>query len=111
MIEIIIKQFLDGHLSAPSFLKSPEIKPDRYVLIEKTGSSKSNHLPSATFAFQSYDETMYKAAELNEELKEVVENLIILNEIRGVKINSDYYYPDTTAKKERYQAVFDINHY
>lgn len=111
MIEIIIKNFLDGHLSAPSFLGSPEIKPERYVLIEKTGSSKSNHLPSSTIAFQSYAKTIYEAALLNEELKEVVENLILLNEISGVRLNSDYNFTDTAIKGYRYQAVFDINHY
>ncbi|SDQ04437.1 hypothetical protein SAMN04487752_0319, partial [Carnobacterium viridans] len=48
---------------------------------------------------------------LNEELKEVVENLILLNEISGVRLNSDYNFTDTTTKEYRYQAVFDINHY
>jgi hypothetical protein len=111
MIEIIIKQFLDGHLSVPSFLERTEEMPDKYVLFEKTSSSKSNYLPSATFAFQSYAKTMYEAAKLNEELKEVVENLISLNEISGIRLNSDYNFTDTTTKEYRYQAVFDINHY
>lgn len=111
MIEIIIKQFLDGHLSVPSFLQVPETKPTRYVIFEKASSSKSNYLPSATFAFQSYGESMYEAAKLNEEVKEVVEDLILLNEISGIKLNSDYNFTDTTTKEYRYQAVFDINHY
>lgn len=111
MIEIIIKQFLDGHLSVPSFLQVPATKPTRFVVFEKTSSSKSNYLPSATFAFQSYAESMYEAAKLNEEVKEVIEDLIQLNEISGIKLNSDYNYTDTTTKEYRYQAVFDINHY
>jgi len=111
MIEILIKQYLDGHLSVPSFLQYPETAPVRFVLFEKTSSSKSNYLPSATFAFQSYSESMYEAAKLNEEVKKVVEDLILLNEISGIKLNSDYNFTDTTTKEYRYQAVFDINHY
>lgn len=111
MIEIILKQFLDGHLSVPSFLERPEKPPSRYVLFEKTSSAKSNYLPSSTFAFQSYAESMYEAAKLNEEVKSVVEELIILDEISGIRLNSDYNYTDTTTKEYRYQAVFDINHY
>jgi len=111
MIEIIIKQFLDGHLSVPSFLQVPATKPTRYVVFEKTSSSKTNHLPVATIAFKSYAESMYEAAKLNEELKEVVENLIELDNIRGIKLNSDYNFTDTTTKQNRYQAVFDIKHY
>lgn len=111
MIEIIIKKFLENHLSVPSFLERPETAPGRYVLFEKTGSDKSNHLPSATIAFQSYAESLYEAAILNEEVKEVVESMIELNEIRGINLNSDYPFTDTTKKEYRYQVLFDIKHY
>ena len=42
MIEIIIKQYLDSHLSVPSFLEQSGKMPDSYILFEKTGSSKRN---------------------------------------------------------------------
>ncbi len=42
MIEIIIKNFLDTHLSVSSFLEKKGKMPLSYVLFEKTGSSKSN---------------------------------------------------------------------
>lgn len=111
MIEEIVKQFLDGHLSVPSFTDRQSKMPKRYVMIDKTGSSKSNHLPSSTLSFQSYAESKYEAAKINQELKEVVENMIELDVIRGVHLNSDYDYTDTTTKEYRYQAVYDINHY
>ena len=111
MIEIIIKNFLDTHLSVSSFLEKKGKMPLSYVLFEKIGSSKSNHLLSSTFAFQSYAPSMYEAAKLNEKLKEVVEQLIKLNEISNVSLNSDYNFTDTETKEYRYQAVFDINHY
>lgn len=111
MIELIIKKYLDGHLSVPSFLERPETVPNSYVLFEKTGSSKSNYLPASTFAFQSYATSMYEAAVLNEEVKEAVEGMIALDEISKISLNSDYNYTDTTTKEYRYQAVFDINHY
>ena len=82
-----------------------------YVLLEKTSSSKSNHLPSATFAFQSYADSLYNAAVLNDKVKKVVESLIELDEIRGLSLNTDYNFTDTTTKQYRYQAVYDINHY
>lgn len=111
MIEIVIKQFLDEHLSVPSFLEKQGEIPDSYVVFEKTGSSKRNYLMSATFAFQSYAKSLYEAAKLNEEVKRVVEQLIEIDEISNVRLNSDYNFTDTTTKEYRYQAVFDINHY
>ena len=111
MIEMIIKNFLDTHLSVSAFLEVEKNMPESYILLEKTGSSKSNHICSATFAFQSYANSMFEAAKLNEELKETVENLVSLDEISSVKLNSDYNFTDTETKKNRYQAVFDIKHY
>lgn len=111
MIEITIKGFLDKNLSVPVFLERQNEMPDSYVLYEKTSGGKRNQLPSSTFAFQSYGKSMYEAAKLNEELKEAVEEMIALNDISGIKLNSDYNYTDTATKEYRYQAVFDINHY
>lgn len=111
MIELTIKQYLDGHLDVPSFFEHEADMPESYVLFEKTGSSKRNLLSSATFAFQSYAPSLYEAATLNEKVKSVVEGLIHLDEIRGVSLNSDYNFTDTETKEYRYQAVFDIEHH
>ena len=48
---------------------------------------------------------------LNEQVKEVVEQMIELPEISGIELNSDYNFTDEETKEYRYQAVFDINYY
>lgn len=111
MIETIIKNHLDEKLEEQVFLEKPSPGFGNYVVFEKLGGSKSNHLPSATFAFQSYGTSLYKTAELNEKVKKAVESLIELDEIRGISLNSDYNFTDTTTKEYRYQAVFDIKFY
>ena len=111
MIEVIVLNYLKNNLSVPAYVEKPTNKPKRYVVLDKIGSSKENHLLSSAIAFQSYAESKYEAARLNEEVKEVVENMIELDGIAGVTLNSDYNFTDTTTKEYRYQAVFDINHY
>lgn len=111
MIEIILKQYLDNHLSVPIYLEKHEKTLNSYVLFEKIGSSKRNFLSSATFAFQSHGQSMYIAAKLNEEVKRVIENMIELDEIRSIRLNNDYNFTDTTTKEYRYQAIFEINYY
>lgn len=111
MIEIVIKKYLDGHLSVPSFFEHEINMPQEFVILEKTRGAKKNHAKTATFAFQSYSTSMQKAAELNEKLKQVIENMVELNEIGGIHLNSDYNFTDTETKKYRYQAVFDINYF
>lgn len=110
MIELAIKSHLESVLSVPVYMERGATA-QRYVVFEKTGSGKTNRLPSSTFAFQSYAESLYEAAILNEKVKEAVESLITLPEIGSVRLNSDYNYTDTATKQYRYQAVFDIYHY
>ena len=111
MIEIIIKNHLDSKLAEPVSLEKPASSTGNYVVFEKPVAVKNNHLPSAVFVFQSYGKSLYQALELNERVKQAVENLIELDEIRGISLNSDYNFTDTTTKEYRYQAVFDIKYY
>lgn len=111
MIELIIKEFLDGQLDVPSFFEHQTELPDRYVLIEKVGGGQKNQLKSATVAVQSYGSSLYEAAKLNEQVKEAMLELVTVDAVSGISLNSDYNFTDTETKSYRYQAVFDINHY
>ena len=111
MIEKIILDHLNSKLNEQVYLEHPDPAPSAFVLIEKTGSGRSNRLPSSTFAFQSYAESLYDAAVLNEKVKEAADSLETLDEIGRVRLNTDYNFTDTTTKKYRYQAVYDIAHY
>lgn len=111
MIELVIKNYLDGHLNVPSFFEHQEGIDGQYVLIEKLSGGKSNQLKSSVFAFQSYADSLFESAQLNEQVKEIVESMIEVPEISGVHLNSDYNFTDTQTKAYRYQAVYDIYHY
>lgn len=111
MIEKTIIDYLNNNLAVPVYMETQEEPPTRYVLIEKTGGSEENHLKSATFAVQSYAESLYKAAELNETVKTVMKNITTLDDIAKCQLNSDYNFTDTETKKYRYQAVYDFKHY
>lgn len=111
MIETVIMDHLNSKLDVPVLMEKPEPLVPEYVLFEKIGSGRASKLGSATFAFQSYSNSLYKSALLNEKVKEVVDSLIERNEVSGVRLNSDYNFTDTSTKEYRYQAVYDINHY
>ena len=110
MVEKIIKDYLQSSLGIPVRLEEDELT-DEYVLIEKIGSSKKDHISTATIAIQSYSMSLYGAASLNERVKEAMEKIIERNDISKCELNSDYNYTDTARKKYRYQAVFDIVHF
>lgn len=108
MIEKIILAYLNKVLDVPVYMECPAQKPDRYVLIEKTGGSEKHHIQTATLALQSYAESLYQAAVLNELLKSAMRDSITLSQISKAALNSDYNYTDTDKKEYRYQAVYDL---
>ena len=108
MIEKIILDYLNNMLSVPAYMENPANPPEKYVLLEKTGSSSENYIKSATFALQSYAGSLFDAAALNEDVKSAMDNIIVLNDVMSSELNSDYNFTNTTKKKYRYQAVYDL---
>ena len=43
--------------------------------------------------------------------KEAMEKIVEMDDISKCQLNSDYNYTDTTRKKYRYQAVYDMVHF
>lgn len=111
MIELLVLNYLkDGGINA--FMEMPKNTPSfPFVIIEKTGSSKYNLIETSTLAIQSYGETLYDAAMLNEQIKTAMEGAVEVDDITQVSLNSDYNFTDTETKRYRYQAVFEITHY
>lgn len=111
MIEKVMLDYLNSKLDVDVFMERPETPPDSYVVIEKTGSSKSDQIMTSVMAFSSYAKSLYDAASLNEEVKDAVEDFAELIQVGGVHLNSDYNFTNTNAKQYRYQAIFLITHY
>lgn len=111
MIEKIYLDYLAETLETPVFTEEPLNKPKEYYLLEKTGSGFENQIYTATLTIQSYGGSLFRAAELNEILIQAMHNSVVLDEIGSCRLNSDYNYTDTSTKRYRYQAVFDIVHY
>ena len=111
MIEKTILDYMKEHASVPAHMQRPENPADAFILIEKAGSGRENHVDESTIAIQSYAKSLYEAALLNEEVKELMESILELDEISSVQLNSDYNFTEPARKQYRYQAVFDITHY
>lgn len=111
MIEKVILDYLNRELDVPVYMEVPRHAPLKYVVIEKTGSSKQDFILTTMMTFKSYAPTMYLAADLNESVKAAMDNAAVLPEISKSQLNSDYNYTNTQTKSYRYQAVYDIWHY
>lgn len=110
MIETIIKNYLEAEQALPVLLvQRPDVS--EYYLIERTGGSEVNRIRTSTLVVQSYAETKQKAAEMNEEVIRLMLDAVKLDDVASVDLNSNYDFTDTSLKRYRYQAYFDIVHY
>lgn len=82
-----------------------------YVLLDQTGSSRTNHIITTTIAIQSYGDTLYNAMVLNEQVKIAMDEFAALNQIARVELETDYNFTNTVTKQYRWQAVYSITHY
>ncbi len=111
MIEIIVKEYLSKQLEIEAVTERSDAKMKKYLLIEKTGRSRENFIDTATITIQSYAESMYEAAVLNERVKKAMDDIAVLSNVSKSELNSDYNFTDTTKKEYRYQAVYDITYF
>lgn len=117
MIESTVISWLDAN-GFTAYGEEPQNKKpneffssETFCVVQKTGSGESNRIREATIAVQSYAPTLAECAELNEAVITAMKNMIELDGITAVKLNSDYEYSKTSTKQPRYQAVFDIYYY
>lgn len=110
MIGKTLLDYLSDSLSVPVVMEAPE-QTTGYVLIDQTGSRRTNHIVTTTFAIQSYGDTLYNAMLLNEDVKTAMDGFAELDTVTRVELETDYNFTNTATKQYRWQAVYLITHY
>ena len=110
MIAKTLLDYLSAKLDVKVVMEAPK-ETSNYVLIDQTGSSRTNHIITTTFALQSYGSTLYKAMQLNERVKAAMEGFAELGVVTRVELDTDYNFTNTATKQYRWQAVYSVTHY
>ena len=117
MIEETIFDYLNDNATVPWFAMRPpttgdHTDPGTYGLFEKTNSTKTDHVVTSTFAFQSYAPTLLEAAQISAELRQLMEDLPnVTTEVSKAQLSGEYNFTNTATKQPRYQAVFTLVHF
>lgn len=111
MIERTVMDYLEESLQTECRTERPEDPPARYILVEKLPSTIREHISISRIALQCYAPTLYEAAELSTRAKIAMLEMISLDDIAAVGLESEYNFTNPVDKQPRYQAVFEITHY
>lgn len=111
MIEKIVIDYLAAAQQLPVYAEKPVNAEGEYILIERIGGSEVNRIREATVVVQTIAGTLYRAAELAEEIRALMLDIVSLNSVFHCSVNAGpYNYTDTDTKEYRYQTVYTLNY-
>lgn len=111
MIEKIVIDYLAAAQQLPVYAEKPVNQEGEYILIERIGGSEVNRIREATVVVQTIAGTLYRAAELAEEIRALMLDIVSLNSVFHCSVNAGpYNYTDTETKEYRYQTVYTLNY-
>lgn len=111
MIETEVLNVLTAALApVPVSMEVPSPMPGTFVVLEKTGTSRTDQITTSTFAVQSWAPTMLDATQLNEQAKAAMDALPARQGIGSARLENDYNFTDTATHRYRYQAVYRVVH-
>lgn len=111
IIEKFIIEKLKKKLGVPTFAEVPKDISYPFLVVSKTGGKDKNYISNHSIIVQSYDKTLLKAAELSERVVDAMYEIEANDEICSVSLDGNYPFNDTTNKRYRYQAIFNVYYY
>lgn len=96
---------------APAFGDEPKDAPPMFLTVEQVGGGVENKIPRASIAVQSWAGSRDEASQLNLRVIEAMLQAPENPEISRCALDDTYNFTDTTKKRHRYQAVFEVVHF
>lgn len=107
LIEQVIKEYLDEELSVDAFLEIPDPLPESFVVFRIADRGKTDQIEMATVEILSYAQSKYAAAALDEEVRELMEEIASRPDI-ACRFGGGSDSNDSTLKMYRYRCYINL---
>lgn len=109
--EYVIRYLAEAFSGIPVYGEVPSARIRKMLVVDRTGGSISNLIPTSSVVVDSYAETKAQASALNDEVIAAMMDMPdAVTAISYVSLNSTYNDTDTANKEYRYGALFEIVH-
>lgn len=109
LIEPILLSYLKTELDIENvYMEMPTPIPAEFVTLEVIDRKKTDHIEAVTVELMSYADSMYKAALLDEKVRDAMDCAVVLDEIMSSKCGGGNNATDTTNKKYRYRSYYNL---
>lgn len=107
-IEADVIAFLKSQFAVPVSASVPKDRPARFITVERTGGALDTFRDLPIFAIQSWGMSVADAADLADDVRLLLPELLSLPHVANVRVGSTYNYPDPDSSQARYQTVCDL---
>lgn len=111
IIESVIIKFLEDKLKVKTYAEIPKTKPHKFIVVEKIDGGRTNCINASTLSVFSYAETLFDAADMNEQVKDALFDAVEIDDITSSKIGGENRSIDTANKLYRYETIINLYHY
>lgn len=107
----VIRYLSEAFPGVAVFGEVPENKTETMLVVDRTGGSILNLVPTSSVVVDSYAPSKAETSVLNDEVIDAMMTMpAAVTEIASVALNSTYNDTDTANKEYRYGALFEIVH-
>lgn len=112
MIETMLLNYLKAELeTVPVYMEQPKNPPDVYVIIQVIDAGRINHIDAVTINLQARAKSLYEAAALKEDIKDVMLGAITLPQISHASLGAEMAQTDSANHNYQYELTFNYYYY
>ena len=112
MIDTIIRDYLLEQIENIAIVfEQPANRPSSFILLQKIDGGETNKLKASTFSIKTKALKQYDSAVLNENIKDAMLGIAVLDEISGIRQGGEYGRIDTSNTMYEYETIWNIYHY
>lgn len=109
-VEASLIAWLPKAVGAPAYAEVPDPRPERFLLVERTGGICQVGIDFPTVVVQAWADTPYEASELALSVRDaMLLRAAEIPQVRHVDVGSGPYpAPDSDSRRPAYQVVFNM---
>ena len=111
MIEVALRKYLEENLSVPVVMEHPKKPASKFVLLQLADGGQINYVDAATFFVTVYADSLYEAAEIKEQVKDLLFDAVQLPGISKSSIGQEQAGTDSANHVYQYNLTFNFYYY
>ena len=110
LIEPVVLNYLNENMNIPVETEIPKSLPEKFVVFTIVERGRKNFINHVTIEFHSYAKRKLDAAEIDEQVRMLMEDIIVLPEVAASRLSGGNDINDPEIDRYRYRCYFNLTY-